>query len=71
MSKRRKFSEEVKLEAVQLSYQLGVTQKQIGEELGINTNMIGRWRREIEQHGSHAFIGRRVARDEEMATLKR
>ncbi len=71
MSKRRKFSEEFKREAVQLSYQPGVTQKQIGEELGLNANMIGRWRREIEQHGSHAFIGQGVARDEEMATLKR
>ena len=45
MSKRRKFSEEFKREAVQLSYQSGVTQKQIGEELGINAKLIGPWQR--------------------------
>jgi transposase len=45
MSKRRKFSEEFKLEAVQLSYLSGVTQKQIGEELGINAKLIGPWQR--------------------------
>ena len=45
MSKRRKFSEEFKREAVQLSYQSGVTQKQIGEELGINAKLISPWQR--------------------------
>jgi transposase len=63
MSKRRKFSEEFKREAVQLSYQPGVTQKQIGEELGINANMIGRWRRDMQQSRSHdSFQWRQISR---------
>jgi len=71
MSKRRKYSEEFKREAVQFASQPGVTQKQIAEELGINANMIGRWRREMEKHGQHAFIGQGKARDAEVAALKR
>ena len=47
MQKRRKYSEEFKREAVSFANQAGVTAKQVGEELGINANMIGRWRREL------------------------
>ena len=71
MSKRRKYSEDFKREAVQFASQPGFTQKQIAEELGINANMISRWRREMEKHGQYAFIGQGKARDVEMAALKR
>ena len=71
MSKRRKYSEEFKREAVQFASQPGVTQKQVGEELGINPNMIGRWRRELALHGQQAFRGQGNARDAEVASLKR
>ena len=47
MQKRRTYSEEFKREAVNLVSQPGITQKQIGEELGLNATMIGRWRREL------------------------
>ena len=33
--------------------------------------MITRWQREIAANGSKAFLGQGVARDEEMAALKR
>lgn len=71
MAKRREFSTEFKREAVALSNQPGVTKAQIGRELDINPNMITRWQRELAANGSKAFLGKGVARDEEMAALKR
>jgi transposase len=71
MQKRRKYSEEFKREAVQFANQPGVTLKQVGEELGINSGMIGRWRRELGMLGTNAFTGQGKPRDEEMAALKR
>lgn len=68
---RRKYSQEFKREAVALTNQPGVTIKQIGEELGINANMLGRWKKELKGYGSKAFTGQGHARDEEMAALKR
>ena len=71
MQKRRKYSEEFKREAVQFANRPGVTLKQVGEELGINAGMIGRWRRELGMLGPKAFAGQGKPRDEEMAALKR
>jgi len=71
MQKRRNYSTEFKRKAVALANQPGVTKAQIGRELGINRNMITRWQRELAQNGSKAFLGKGVARDEEMAALKR
>lgn len=71
MQKRRKYSEEYKREAVTMANQPGVTLKEIGETLGINPGMIGRWRRELGLNGSAAFQGQGKPRDEEMAALKR
>ncbi|MEW8028490.1 MAG: transposase [Candidatus Thiodiazotropha sp.] len=71
MQKSRKYSEEYKREAVALTNQSGATLKEIGEELGINPGMIGRWRRELGLGESNAFAGQGKLRDEEMAALKR
>jgi len=71
MRTRRKYSEEFKREAVAMANQPGVTLKQIGEELGINANMIGRWRRELGEYGNKAFGGQGKPRDEEVMALKR
>ena len=71
MSTRRKYSAEFKREAVALANQPGVTKAQIGRDLGVNPNVLTRWQRELEQNGSKAFLGQGVARDEEMAALKR
>ena len=71
MSKRRKYSGEFKREAVTMANQPGVTKAQIGQELGINPNMLTRWHRELNDSGSKAFGGQGKARDEEMAALKR
>ena len=71
MPKRRNYSAEFKREAVALANQPGVTKAQIGRELDINPNMITRWQRELAANGSKAFLGQGVARDQEMADLKR
>ena len=71
MSKRRMYTEEFKREAVALANTVGVTLTQVGAELGINPNMIGRWARELGLSGNQAFPGQGRPRDEEMALLKR
>ena len=71
MQKRRKYSKEFKLEAVNLADDPNVTLKQVAEELGIGAGLLGRWRRELSQQGSVAFSGQGHARDEEMMRLKR
>lgn len=71
MSKRRKYSDEFKREAVQLSNHPGVSKSQIARELGINPNMLGRWCKEFQTGGNKAFPGKGHAHDEEVARLRR
>lgn len=71
MTKRRKFSPEFKREAVALTQQPGVSCRQIALEIGINPNMLSRWKREAEQEKEQAFKGSGSPRDEEVARLKR
>ena len=68
---RRNFSAEFKREAVALTHDPGVTIAQVGRELGINPNMLSRWRKELEKQGKTAFKGQGHAREEEVAALKR
>ena len=71
MTKRRKYSAEFKREAVQLANHPGVTKSQIARELGGNSNMLGRWCRQLKTEGSKTFVGKGYVRDDEMARLKR
>ena len=71
MLQRRKYSDEFKQEAVSLANQSNVPLTQIAEELGITPGILGRWRRELRQHGTKAFSDQGNARDEEMAALRR
>ena len=71
MASRRKFSDEYKREAVRLATQPGVTKSQVGRELGINANLLGRWCKDYSANGGAAFSGQGKPRDEEMASLKR
>ncbi len=71
MASRRKFSDEYKREAVRLATQPGVTKSQVGRELGINANLLGRWCKDYSANGEAAFPGQGKPRDEEMASLKR
>ena len=71
MSKRRKFSSEFKREAVALTRQPGVSCRQIALEIGINPNLLSRWKREAEAACDKAFGGSGTPRDQEVAALKR
>ena len=44
MSSRRRYSQEYKREAVQMVRSGDVAVSQVARELGINANMLGRWR---------------------------
>jgi len=56
MASRRKFSDEYKREAVRLATQPGVTKSQVGRELGINANMLGRWCKDYSANGGAALF---------------
>lgn len=71
MTKRRKYSPEFKREAVALTKQPGVSCRQVAMEIGINPNLLSRWRRETEPSSSEAFKGSGNPSDEEMARLQR
>ena len=70
MTKRRKYSEEFKREAVQLTRQPGASVSQIARDIGVGSNLLFRWRRQLEGEGN-PFPGSGVARDQELLALKR
>ena len=53
--KRRKHSPEFKREAVKLITHEGYSIAEAARSLGLNENMLGRWKREQEQKQDHAF----------------
>ena len=71
MSERRKFSNEFKREAVELTRSANVTVSQVARELGVNATLLSKWRRQLEREGEKAFPGQGNARDEEIVALKR
>lgn len=71
MEKRRKYSQEFKQEAVQLTKQSGGSITQVARDLGLNAALLGRWCREIQRRGSKAFPGTGLPHDQELARLKR
>lgn len=70
MSKRRKYSEEFKREAVGLTRQPGASVSQVARDIGVRANLLFRWRRDLEGQGK-PFPGSGVARDQELLALKR
>ena len=71
MRARRKFTAEYKREAVAMLEVPGVTVNQIAADLGIGSNVLGRWRRELHQAPKQAFVGHGRSRDEEVSQLRR
>jgi len=63
---RRRYSNEYKREAVAMALSSDTTRQQVASDLGINPNMLGRWRRALELHGDRAFPGQGHAHDDEM-----
>ena len=71
MQQRRKFSEEFKREAVGLTHQPDANISQIAQDLGIGSNLLWRWRRELASGTTKPFPGAGVSRDQELLALKR
>ena len=72
---RRKYTEEFKREAVELSYNCGKSVDEVAHDFGISRSVLNRWRREAKQLGQQAFPGHGVQKltplEEENLRLKR
>jgi transposase len=55
--KRREFSKEFKQEAVALVVEQGYSLAEAGRSLGVGENLIGRWKRQLEEAQGDAFPG--------------
>ena len=62
MAQRRKFSAEFKREAVELTHRPQASVRQVAQELGVNANVLSRWRRGLTKPGK-TFTGAGVPRD--------
>jgi len=71
MSQRKRYTKQFKEEALRLVSQEGVSLAQMAQDLGLDASMLRRWRKEASTDSSKAFQGHGVARDEELARLKR
>ncbi len=69
--KRRQYSSQFKREAVQLVTQGGLSIAQTARDLGLNDNMVSRWKKEAGQNGQRAFPGQGHPQDEELSRLRR
>ena len=69
----RSFSEELKRNALELLRTSGKSAAAVARDLGIDSGVLNRWRREEakEGNGKKAFTGQGVPRDEEVARLRR
>lgn len=54
---RRRFTEEFNREAVKLASQPGASTAAIAHDLGINANLLGRWKRERDESGGQSVTG--------------
>jgi len=72
-SKRRKYTQEFKLEAVRMVVEQGLSMAQVAEDLGIDRTLISSWKKKVDQEGSSAFRGNGLRRpeDEELRRLRR
>ncbi|HZN37926.1 MAG TPA: transposase [Planctomycetota bacterium] len=72
-SSRRKHSREFKIEAVKQVVVHGRSVSDVAEGLGIQPNMLSRWKSELESEGAVAFPGngKVTGQDEEIRRLRR
>lgn len=70
-SKKRTYTREFKLEAVQLYLTSGKSMSQIERELGITPYLLSKWVQQFRETDQRAFPGKGHARDEEIQRLKR
>ena len=68
---RTKYTREFKKDAVALISRSDKSIKKISDELGVEYNLLCRWKRESETHKEKAFPGQGNPIEEELAKLKR
>jgi transposase len=68
---RKQYSREFKIEAVRLVTEGGLSIAQAARDLGINDNMLSRWKKQFEQNSQQAFPGQGHPQDEELTRLRR
>lgn len=69
MTQRKTYAPAFKREAVALALENGFAQT--GRDLGLNPNLIHRWKKRLDQDGERAFPGHGTPRDAELAHLRR
>jgi transposase-like protein len=69
--KRKQYSSEFKREAVRLVTEGGLSIAQVARDLGLNDNLVSRWKKEAQQNGPKAFPGQGHPQDEELSRLRR
>ena len=70
---RKKYTREFKIEAVRLMTDGGVSIAQASRDLGVDANVLGRWKKELSEDSKHAFPGKGNLKpeDEEVRRLRR
>ena len=68
---RKQYSNEFKHGAVRLVTEQGLSLAQAARDLGIDDNLLGRWKKEFEAQGAQAFPGQGHPHDAELARLRR
>lgn len=68
--KRRKYDKEFKLNAVKLLLQSDRTQSEIGDDLGIRSDLLSRWKIEYEKKDIAAFPGKGNQSDDQSEIKK-
>ena len=68
---RRTYTPEFKREAVRLVAELGLSQKQVARDLGLDPSTLRDWIKQVNDDPERAFPGQGHARDEELRKLRR
>ena len=70
---RRSYDREFKIEAVRLATRGDKTMTQVARDLGINSNNLARWKRDLANDPSFAFPGKGKLKpdDEDLRRLKK
>lgn len=70
---RRKYDRQYKMDAVNLVVNGGRSVSEAARELGINPNVLHRWKRQLTEDGSQAFPGKGKLspQEEELRRLRR
>ena len=72
-NRRRKYTKEFKLEAIQLTESRGGNASEVARNLGVKPNMLSRWIREYKADQQHAFpgLGKLKEPEEELRQLRK